>query len=337
MDPVVDLRSDTLTRPTPAMRRAMAEAQVGDDVFGEDPTVNRLQAMAAERLGMEAALFVPSGTMANEIAIRCQTRPGERVMCDSLSHIHLYECGGPAVISGVVLGLVPARRGILDPAEVEAALWPDDVHMAQATLLEVENTSNRGGGSVYPLAVLDGLVSLARRRGLRLHMDGARLFNAAVAQGVSVARICQGFDSACFCLSKGLGAPVGSVLCGSRDFIRDALRARKLLGGGMRQVGILAAAGIHALEHHVDRLADDHARAHRLARGLNDLGFQAEMPETNMVYARVPQAARVVQGLAEEGVLALSLSDDRVRLVTHLDVDDGGIQRTLAAFEAWAR
>lgn len=328
----VDLRSDTLTRPTPAMRRAMYEAEVGDDVFGEDPTVNRLQEVAAERLGMEAALFMPSGTMANEVAIRCHTRPGDRVVAEALSHVYLYECGGPSVISGVLLGLVPARRGILDPADVEAAIPPLDVHVAPARLLCVENTSNRGGGSVYPLETLAALRDVAVRRGLRTHVDGARLFNAAVALGVGADRLVQGWDSACFCLSKGLGAPVGSLLCGSRDFIHDALHVRKLLGGGMRQVGILAAAGLFALDHHVERLAEDHARARRLADGLAALGYTSDPPETNMLYVQVPGAQAATEQLAEAGILALALSDDRIRLVTHLDVDDAGIERAIAAF-----
>jgi len=319
------------------MRRAIYEAEVGDDVFGEDPTVNLLQEKAAERLGMEAALFVPSGTMANEIAIRCLTRPGDRVICEALSHIYLYEGAAPSVISGVLLGLVPATRGILNPVDVAAAIPPeDDVHIAPAALVAVENTANRGGGSVYPLQTLDALVVLARERRLKLHMDGARLFNAVVASGIPASRVVRGFDTACFCLSKGLGAPVGSLLCGSKDVIKDALRVRKMLGGGMRQVGILAAAGLYALDHHVDRLADDHRRARRLAQGLSNLGFPSETPETNMVYAQVPHANRTVDRLAAEGILALALSDDRVRMVTHLDVDDAGIERAIHGFERLA-
>ena len=333
----VDLRSDTVTQPTPAMKRAMVEAPLGDDVFGDDPTVHRLEAMAAERLGKEAALFVPSGTMANQVAVRCHTSPGDLVIMAEASHVYQYEGGAPAMISGVLIRLLLAERGILDPAAVDAAIPPDDVHFAPARLLTVENTSNRGGGSVYPLERLDALGALARERGLVSHLDGARVFNAAVASGVPVARIAQPFDSVSVCLSKGLGAPVGSVLCGSTAFIHRARRVRKQLGGGMRQAGILAAAGVYALELHVERLAEDHARAKALWRGLAAAGWRVEPePETNMVYVRVDDQLGTVTRLAEAGVLCAPVGPGRIRLVTHLGLDDAAIERALSAFAAIA-
>ena len=327
---VVDLRSDTVTRPVPAMRRAMAEAEVGG--FGDDPTVARLVAVASERLGFEGALFVPSGTMANQVAIRSLTRPGERALVEAFAHVRVYEAGAPAVISGLLLEAIPAARGILDPADVERAIPPEDVHLAPASLICVENTSNRGGGTVYPLATLRELVALARRRGLAIHLDGARIFNASVASGVPVDQIARGFDTVSFCLSKGLGAPVGSLLCGSRDVLRLARRVRKMLGGGMRQSGILAAAGLYALEHHVQRLAEDHARARRLWEALAEAGFQAQEPETNMVYVQLEGAERASEDLQDRGILVSALARDRLRLVTHLDVDDAGLERAILAF-----
>lgn len=333
----VDLRSDTVTRPTAPMKRAMFDAPLGDDVFGDDPSVQRLEAVAAERLGKEAALFVPSGTMANQVAVRCHTSPGDLVIMAEASHIYQYEGGAPAVISGVLVRLLPAERGILDPASVRAAIPPDDVHFAPARLLCVENTSNRGGGSVYPLERLDALGDLARELGLRSHLDGARLFNAQVASGVPAARLARSFDTVSVCLSKGLGAPVGSVLCGTSSLIRQARRARKLLGGGMRQAGILAAAGVYALEHHVERLADDHARALRLWQGLADGGWRVEgPPETNMVYVQVDDPMGFVGRLAAAGLLCAAVGPGRIRLVTHLDVDVPGIERALAIFASLA-
>jgi threonine aldolase len=335
---LVDLRSDTVTRPTDAMKRAMLEAPLGDDVFGDDPTVKGLEAMAAGRLGKEAALLLPSGTMANQVALRCLTRPGDSVLLSEDAHIFRYEAGALAAISGLLPRCLPAARGLLDPAMVATAIPPEDVHFAPATLLCVENTANRGGGTVYPLERLDALCDLARGRGLRAHLDGARIFNAEVASGVPAARIARGFDTVCFCLSKGLGAPVGSVLCGPAELILLARRVRKMLGGGMRQAGLLAAAGIHALRFHVERLADDHARARRLADGLAGLGLTVEeAPESNMVFLHVPEAARLAQDLAAHGVLCVPFTVDRIRLVTHLDVDDEGVAHALAVFARVAR
>jgi threonine aldolase len=329
----VDLRSDTVTRPTAAMKRAMMEAPLGDDVFGDDPTVQRLEAMAAERLGKQAGLFVPSGTMANQVAVRCHTRPGDLVIMAEASHIYQFEGGAPAMISGVLIRLLSAERGILEPAAVRGAVPPDDVHFAPARLLCVENSSNRGGGSVYPVERLDELGALAQELGLSSHLDGARLFNAAAVSGVPVARLARSFDTVSICLSKGLGAPVGSVLCGSSGLVRQARRVRKQLGGGMRQAGILAAAGVFALERNVDRLADDHARAMGLWRGLVDGGWRVDdPPETNMVYVQVDDPVGTVGRLADAGLLCAAVGPGRIRLVTHLDVGDEEIHRALSIF-----
>ena len=330
--PPIDLRSDTVTRPSPGMRRAMAEAEVGDDVYGEDPTVNRLEAVAAERLGKEAALFVPSGTMANQIAIRCQTEPGDEVMVEAGAHPFHYEAGGTGLISGVLLRTLPGEGGVLDPALVAATFRDADVHAAPQTLVCVEDTSNRGGGTVWPLERLDAVAAAAHAHGAATHMDGARLFNAVVASGIDPARRAAGYDTVSFCLSKGLGAPVGSLLCGRRERVHKARRVRKSLGGGMRQAGFLAAAGLYALEHHVQRLGDDHARAAALAHGLGELGLVVAAPPTNMLYLELPEARSVVAALRERGVLCSAVDARRIRLVTHLDVDDAGIRRTVQAF-----
>ena len=331
---MIDLRSDTVTRPTPAMLEAMMTAEVGDDVFADDPSCNRLEAFAAELSGKEAALFVPSGTMANQIAIRMWTQPGDEVLMEAGAHPFNYEAAGAAVISGVQIRTLAApSKGQLDPGQVRDAVRVDDPHFAPATLLCVENTANRGGGSVYPQEVLDQLAQVAKSAGLKAHMDGARVFNAVVASGEPLARVCADYDSISFCLSKGLGAPVGSLLCGPAAEIHRGRRYRKFLGGGMRQAGFLAAAGLHALQHHVERLWEDHARARRLWSGLTELGYACAEPETNMVYVTgLSCAPDQVDALREAGVLAVWVSPTALRLVTHLDVDDEGIERTLAAF-----
>lgn len=330
---IVDLRSDTVTRPTSAMRRAIAEAEVGDDVWGDDPTVTALEARAMALTGKEAAVFVPSGTMANQIALRLHTRPGDEVLLHEDSHPLNWEAGGAAVIAGVQLRPLPGARGLLDPDRVAAAVRPQDPHIAPATLLSVEDTANRGGGTVHPLALLDALADTAHTRGLSTHLDGARAFNAVVASGVPLDRRARGYDTVAFCLSKGLGCPVGSLLCGSADAIFLARRVRKMLGGGLRQAGVLAAAGLYALDHHIERLAEDHARASWLAAGLRDLGFHAEDPETNMVFAHSDRgAAGLVALLAARGVRVGAVGPSSLRMVTHLDVDDAGIEWTLAAF-----
>ncbi len=322
---LVDLRSDTVTRPTPGMLEAMTTAEVGDDVFGEDPEATALQQEAAKLLGHEAALFVPSGTMANEVAIRTHTEPGDEIIVELKSHVFAHEGGGPAALSGVCVRTLEAHRGILDPADVEAAIRnaPDGGHQPFTKLICLENPSNEGGGSVYPLEVLDAHLALAEERGIRTHLDGARLLNAAVAQGVAPARIARGFDTVSLCLSKGLGAPVGSLLAGSAKTIERAHRFRKMFGGGMRQVGYLAAAGRYALEHHVERLAQDHVHARLLAEACVEAGARVDMEavRTNMVYLEVEDAPALVENLGEQGVLCFALGRNRVRLVTHLGVD----------------
>ena len=328
----VDLRSDTLTKPTAGMRRAMADAEVGDDVFGEDPTVNRLEARVAELLGKEAGVFVPSGTMANQIAFRVLTEPGDEIVMEADAHPFHYEAGGAAVISGVTIRLVQGVRGVLDPEVVRAAIRAPNVHHAPARLLSVENTSNRGGGCVTSAARCGELRAAAHAGGLYTHLDGARLWNAHVASGSALDAFAAPFDVANVCFSKGLGAPVGSMWTGPRALAEKARRVRKMLGGGMRQVGILAAAAEHALDHHVERLAEDHARAFRLWEALRDAGYAVEAaPETNILYFKVPDAPVFTTRLAGAGVRAIAIAQDRVRLVTHLDVDDRGVERAIEA------
>jgi threonine aldolase len=334
MSPLADLRSDTVTRPTPSMRRAIANAEVGDDVLGDDPTVRRLEASAAERLGKEAALFVPSGTMANQLAVGSSCRPGESAILEAGAHIINYEAGAAALIWGVSLRPLYGSRGMLDAAAVQAALPSDDDHLAPAALVCAEDTANRGGGTVWPLEQLDAVGAVAHGAGLNTHLDGARLFNAAVASGVPVARRAQAYDTVSICLSKGLGAPIGSLLCGPRDQLKHARRLRKALGGGMRQVGVLAAAGAHALTHHVDRLADDHARAATLAAGLHAAGYKVRTPDTNMVFVTIESPGPVVSALHEAGVWCLAAGPHVIRLVTHLDIDDDAVAATISAFDA---
>jgi threonine aldolase len=331
---VVDLRSDTLTKPTPGMRRAMAEAEVGDDVFGEDPTVNRLEARVAEMLGKEAGLFVPTGTMANQIAIRCLTEPGDEVVLEADAHPFHYEAGGPAVISGVTLRLVQGVKGVLDPEVVRQVVRPPNVHHAPAKLLSVENTANRGGGTVIPLDQTLALARVAHDAGMYAHLDGARLWNAAAATGAALADFAAPFDMVSVCFSKGLGAPVGSMVLGPRAGMERARRVRKMLGGGMRQVGVLAAACDHALTVHLPILGDDHVRARRLYDALAGQGWTLEdPPQSNMVFVRWPNAPVLVERLAGEGVRCIALGWDRIRLVTHLDVDDDGITHAIGVFE----
>lgn len=321
---MIDLRSDTVTRPTPEMREAMARAEVGDDVFGEDPTVNALQERVAALLGKEAALYVPSGSMANQIAIKVHTQPGDDVLVGEGAHSYLYESGAGAAISGVQFTIL-GRGGLFEAAEVEAAIKPDNHHFTPTRLVCAENTHNRGGGRVWPPAQLRAVAHTAHQHGLRGHLDGARLLNAAVATGLSAADLAAPFDSASICLSKGLGAPVGSLLAGSRDFVHRAHRIRKMLGGGMRQAGVLAAAGIWALDKHVDRLADDHAHARLIADRLRGLpGVRLDPPDTNIVIFDVepplPLAADLVSAARERGLLFFAIAPRRIRLVTHLDV-----------------
>ncbi len=331
---VVDLRSDTVTRPTAAMRAAMARAEVGDDVFGDDPTVNALQERIASMLGKEAALFVPSGTQSNLVGIMSHCGRGDEYIVGQMAHTYRWEGGGAAVLGSVQpQPLEHQPDGTLALAAIEAAIKPDDAHFARSRLLCLENTI---GGRILPLDYLAASTALARRHGLATHLDGARLFNAAVGLGgdaVGRAREIAGhFDSVSVCFSKGLGAPLGSALVGSRAFIRSAHRWRKMLGGGMRQAGVVAAAALHALDAHVERLAQDHALATRLAEGLRGLpGLTLEMPQTNIVFADLSgeRAAGLVEHLKSRGVLATGLY--RLRFVTHLDVDAAGVDRAVAA------
>ena len=324
---MIDVRSDTVTKPTAGMRQAMAVAEVGDDVYGEDPTVNRLEMMAAALLGKEAGLFVPTGVMGNQLAIRLHTQPGDEVIVESAAHILRYEGGSASSLSGVQLCPVPGSRGLLSLEAVESAIRRPDLHTPSTTLLCLEQTHNVGGGSVYPLETIHQLTDLARRHGLALHLDGARLFNASVATGVPVAKYAAAFDTVSFCLSKGLGAPVGSMVVADVGRIHQLRRLRKVFGGGMRQVGILAAAGMYALEHHVSRLAEDHANAQHLAQllhGLPGVVVELESVQTNMVMFQVPQSSQSTEQILgdcrEAGVLLNAVGDRSFRAVTHLDV-----------------
>jgi threonine aldolase len=321
----IDLRSDTVTRPTPAMREAMLRAAVGDDVFGDDPTVNALQERIAHELGFEAALFVASGTQGNLCALLSHCQRGEEAIVGAEAHTYLYEAGGGAVFGSIQPQPVPHQPdGSLALADIEAAIKPDDPHFARTRLLCLENTFH---GKVLPMSFTEAATALARRRDLATHLDGARLFNAAAASGVPAREIARRFDSVSVCFSKGLGAPVGSALCGSREFIARAHRWRKMAGGGMRQAGLLAAAALHALDHHVQRLAEDHENAARLADGLAGLpGVMVEPPQTNMVFVTSPRAD-AVERLRERGVLCTG--NGRLRLVTHLDVSRADIDHAI--------
>lgn len=332
----IDLRSDTVTRPGPAMRKAMVAAEVGDDVYGEDPTVARLEAELAARAGMQAGLFVPSGTQSNLVALLTHCGRGDEYIVGQYAHTYKYEGGGAAVLGGVQPQPIPWDNGVLDLETVAAFIKADDPHFAKTRLLALENTAH---GRVLPLDYLAAAREFVDTHGLGLHLDGARVFNAAVALGVELDAITRHFDTVSICLSKGLGAPVGSVLCGPTDFIARARRWRKVTGGGMRQAGILAAAGLYALEHQVARLADDHARAARLAEALEALpGFRVipERTRTNMVYLDLPaeRAAALAEHLAGRGITAGAGSP--MRLVTHLDLDDAAIDAVIAACRDFA-
>jgi len=333
-----DFRSDTVTRPTPAMRRAMAEAVVGDDVFGEDPTVQDLEKEVARLLGREAAIFVPSGCMGNQIAAMLHTQPGEEVVVEAASHSYDWELAGLAKISGVQARPLPSQRGALDPDQVAATLRPAGGFRPRCGLVMVENTHNFHGGAVVPLDNLRAVKRAAQSRGAAVHLDGARLWNAAIASGTPLEEYGRVADSVMVALSKGLGAPVGSVLVGDMAFVARAREARRLLGGGMRQVGILAAAGLFALREHRARLVDDHRRAKRLAEGLVAAGRTSILGgtvETNLVIVRVEggvPASALVSRLQSRGVLAIAAGPDRLRFATHLDVDDADVERAIGAW-----
>ena len=333
---IIDLRSDTVTRPTPAMRAAMNAAEVGDDVFHEDPTVNRLEERTAALLGKEAALFVPSGTMSNQIGVKVHTQPGDELLCDAHCHIYNYEAGGPAVHSGVMCRTFDGDYGVLDVSQLSDAIRPNNDHLARTRLVCLENTHNRGGGRVYPLEKIQAISSWTRANGLALHLDGARLWNAVVATGTPPRAWGELFDSVSVCFSKGLGAPVGSALAGSRDFIAKARRIRKLFGGGMRQAGVLAAAALYALDHHVERLAEDHRNAQVIAQSIADTpGLRLDPPdvETNLIWFEVDldlgTAGDVAAALKAQGVLVHAAGPRTLRACTHLDVS--GAQAARAA------
>ncbi|WP_315807718.1 low-specificity L-threonine aldolase [Pseudomonas sp. C9-3] len=331
---IIDLRSDTVTLPTAGMREAMARAELGDDVYGEDPTVNRLEATLAERLGFAAALFVPTGTMSNLLGLMAHCGRGDEYIVGQQAHTYKYEGGGAAVLGSIQPQPIDGEAdGSLDLTKVEAAIKQDDFHFARTRLLALENTMQ---GKVLPLTYLAAAREMTHRRGLALHLDGARLYNAAVKLGVDAREITRHFDSVSVCLSKGLGAPVGSVLCGDAELIGRARRLRKMVGGGMRQAGGLAAAAIYALDHQVERLADDHANAEALGRGLAELGYNIEPVQTNMVYVGIGEQAGVLgEHLAERGIRVSPAA--RLRLVTHLDVKSADIPRIVEAFAAFRR
>lgn len=336
---IVDLRSDTITQPTPEMRRAMAEAPVGDDVFDEDPTIAELERETAEILAKPAAVYMPSGTMTNQVALRCHTQPGDEVVMCENAHMYFYECGAPAALSGVMCRLLRTQRGMFTADDLRAALRPANLHFPQTRLVCVENTHNRGGGSIWPIEQIAEVSEAARQAGLGMHMDGARLWNASAATGIPESKYAGYCDSVSVCFSKGLGAPVGSALAGSEEFIARARRIRKMFGGGMRQAGIIAAGALHAMRNHRQRLTDDHANARRLAEALAAMpGVELDVAdvETNIVVFRVTSmpAADLVAKVQAAGVLLLDMGPEYIRAVTNLMVDAAGIDAAIAAFRA---
>lgn len=330
--PIIDLRSDTVTQPTAGMREAMLAAELGDDVYGEDPTVNRLEQRLAQDLGFAAALFVPTGTMSNLLGLMAHCERGDEYIVGQQAHTYKYEGGGAAVLGSIQpQPLDMEQDGSLDLARVEAAIKQDDFHFARTRLLALENTMQ---GKVLPMEYLADARAFTRDKGLALHLDGARLYNAVVRLGVEAREITRHFDSVSVCLSKGLGAPVGSVLCGSEALIGKARRLRKMVGGGMRQAGVLAAAGIYALDHQVERLVEDHANADCLAAGLRELGYAVEPVQTNMVYVQVGERAATLKAFCAERGIRLSAAP-RLRMVTHLDVDASAMAQVIEAFAAF--
>jgi threonine aldolase len=327
MNRTIDLRSDTVTKPTPQMLEAMMHAQVGDDVYGEDETVNTLEQYAADLFGMEAALFCPSGTMTNQIAIKVHTQPGDELICADQSHVYKYEGGGIAFNAGVQAKIIPGERGLIKAQQIEAAINPDDIHFPASKLVCLENTHNRGGGSIYSLGEMQAIQALCAKHGLAFHLDGARVFNALVESDYSARQLGEVFDSISICLSKGLGAPVGSVLLGTAPFIKKAKRVRKVFGGGMRQAGFLAAAGLYALQHHVNRLKDDHQKAIQIGALLKTLPVvKSVMPiETNIVILEcvgVSEADMLMAKLKQAGILCGRVAPTHLRMVFHLDISD---------------
>jgi threonine aldolase len=332
--PPIDLRSDTVTRPTPGMWDAIRAAEVGDDVFGEDPTINRLQKKVADLLGKEAALFVPSGTQSNQLCVKIHTQPGDEVLGDCQCHIFCNEAGAPAVLSGVTCTPIEGKDGILDVSQLEDKIKLPDDHLVHTRLVVLENTHNHGGGRIYPLEKIQAIGAWAHANGLALHLDGARLWNAIIATGIPAAQWANPFDSVSVCFSKGLGAPLGSALAGSAAFVAQARKWRKILGGGMRQAGIAAAAAIYALDHHIDRLAEDHQNARILARAISQVSCLRLVPaevETNLVWFEVdPEfgtSTHVAKTLARQGILLLTFGPKTLRACTHLDVSKAQIQK----------
>lgn len=334
----IDFRSDTVTRPTPAMLEAMMQARVGDDVFGEDPSVNELESMAARLFGMEGALYCPTGTMSNQIAIKCHTQPGDEVICEKNAHVYVYEGGGIAFNSGAQVRALDGDRGRITAAQIAAVINPDDVHKAHSSLVCLENTSNRGGGSCYDPEEIEKIRQVCADNQLTLHLDGARLFNALIAGNQTASRYGQLFDTISVCLNKGLGCPIGSILLGPASFIRRARRVRKVFGGGMRQAGFMAAAGIYALQNNLDRLADDHRHARQIAAALEKKDFVASIlpVETNLIIFEIGAAwcaKTIAADLKEEGILAIPISANQIRFVTHLDITPGMVERTIQVIE----
>jgi len=332
--PAIDLRSDTMTRPTPAMRAVIAQCEVGDDVFDEDPSVHALQERVAALLGKEAALYMPSGTMSNQVAVRTHCQPGDELLCEANCHIYNYEQGAFAQLSGVVARCVEGEYGVLQPEQLEGMIRPENQHFVRTRLVCLENTHNRGGGRIQPYEAVERISAWARRHGLAMHLDGARLFNAVVATGIPAVKWAEHFDTVSVCFSKGLGAPVGSALAGPRELIRRAVRHRKVFGGGMRQAGIVASAALYALEHHVERLAEDHANARRLGELLRQIdGLELRPPtiETNIVIfwldPRLGTAQELTALLKQRGVLVGAFGPRSLRAVTHLDVSAADIER----------
>lgn len=335
---MIDLRSDTITQPTPEMREAIAHAQVGDDVLGDDPTVQALESYVAELLGKEAAVFMPSGTMSNQVALRAHTEPGDEVILDANAHIYYYEGGAPAALSGVMCRLIQGQHGIFTAAQLEETLRPSNYHFPASRLVCLENTHNRGGGHIYPLSEIEAIAGICQDNHLALHLDGARLWNACIATRISEADYAHPFDSVSVCFSKGLGAPVGSALVGSAEFIQRARRFRKMFGGGMRQAGILAAGALYALKHHRDRLTEDHANALTLATALSQLDgihIDLETVQTNIVVFQTPgiDASQVTERLADEGVLMLAVGPHAIRAVTSLMVNHDQIRQVPAQIQ----
>ena len=338
---MIDLRSDTVTKPSAEMRQAMAEAEVGDDVFAEDPTVNRLQEKVAAILGKESALFVPSGTMGNEISLNCHTRPGDEVICEYGCHIYNYESGAAPFLSGVQLRPIRGKHGMITVEDVEAVINPSQDHFPQSSLITVENTHNSAGGTIFPLEELARLYEFAKSRKLKLHLDGARIWNASVASGIALQEWAKHCDSISVCFSKGLGAPVGSAIAGSIEFTTEAHRLRRIYGGGMRQAGIIAAGALFALDENLDRLEEDHRKARTLAEtlhGLPGITIDLESVQTNITIFDVSQTGRSVADLLAQlkahGVLVVPFSRTTMRAVTHLDVSEEDIGKTVIAFES---